>query len=460
MKDGVRDLCYLPDMANKKSRLEYWRETSPIDILRDIGSFFYFAMRRFVNDGLTQAAGALTYSTLLALVPLLVIAFAVLSGFPAFDPVKIRMQEMFFGILIPEVGSDVRTYISDFTSNASDLTVAGIIALPVTAVLLLSTIEATLNSIWRVARPRPLLVRLLTFWAVLTMGPLLIGASFTLTTDVMRPLQDWAKDTGYLPSLNLRSDWPREALALINTTIVFTLLYCVVPAVQVKVRNALIGGAFAAVAFQLLQWGFNTFVTSSATYSTIYGAVAVFPIFLIWIYSSWTVIILGAVLTASFPDWWRRRDSLSGTALTPAETLQVAVALLAALVRLAPKGQSLSQDDLAEAVPLLSRDTTLEALLEANYIVETEDGQLCLSRDLHRVTVAELARDIGLSLGRTRDISDRPSLEQVAGTTGTLPDLLTRLREAEDDILDHSVASVIAGKPPEPDETSGAIKLY
>ncbi|MFN3210878.1 MAG: YihY family inner membrane protein [Roseovarius sp.] len=458
MKDVAGVLCYHRGMARSKSRLDYWRETRFFDILRDIGSFFYFAMRRFVNDGLAQAAGALTYSTLLALVPLLVIAFAVLSGFPAFDPVKIRMQEMFFGILIPEVGSDVRTYISDFTSNANDLTVAGIIALPVTAVLLLSTIEATLNQVWRVARPRPLVLRLLTFWAVLTMGPLLIGASFTLTTDIMRPLQDWAKDAGYIPSVQMRSDWPRTALALVNTTIVFTLLYCVVPAVQVRIRNALIGGVFAAVAFQLLQWGFNTFVTSSATYSTIYGAVAVFPIFLLWVYSSWTVIILGAVLSASFPDWWRRRDALSGTALTPAETLEVAVALLAALARHAPNGQSMPPDDLAEHVPLLSRDATLESLLEANYVVETEDGQICMSRDLHRVTVAELARDIGLSLGRTREIEDRPSLSQVVSMTGTLPDLLARLRKAEDDILDQPIASVIAGR--DPDNTSGAIKLY
>ncbi|MBY5989544.1 YihY family inner membrane protein [Roseovarius atlanticus] len=447
-------------MAEKKSRLDYWRETRFLGIVSDIGSFLYYTMRRFVSDGLGQAAGALTYSTLLALVPLLVIAFAVLSGFPAFDPVKIRMQEMFFGILIPEVGSDVRTYISDFTSNASDLTVAGIIALPVTAVLLLSTIEATLNQVWRVSRPRPLVVRLLTFWAVLTMGPLLIGASFTLTTDMMRPLQDWARDAGYIPAVQLRADWPRKVLALVNTTIVFTLLYCVVPAVQVRIRNAVIGGAFAAVAFQVLQWGFNTFVTSSSTYSTVYGAVAIFPIFLLWVYSSWTVIILGALLAASFPDWWRRRDALSGEELSPAETLEVAVALLAALARKAPEGKSLPPDDLAEAVPVLARDSVLQALLDANYIVETEDAKLCLARDLHRVSVAELAHDIGLTLGGVRDLSGRPSLSQVIESTGTLPDLLARLRKAEDDILDQPIASVIAGRDPDTDNTSGAIKLY
>jgi len=439
--------------------LDHWRETRFLGVLSDIASFILFALRRFLNDGMSQAAGALTYSTLLALVPLLVIAFAVLSGFPAFDPVKVRMEELFFSILIPEVGSDVKSYISDFTRNASDLTAAGIVALPVTAVLLLSTIEATLNSVWRVARPRPLMVRLLTFWALLTLGPLLIGASFTLSTDIMRPLQDWAKDAGYIPSLELNTDWPREILALINQTFVFTLLYCVVPAVHVRIRDAVIGGFFAAAGFQVLHWGFNTFLTSSSTYSTIYGAVAIVPIFLVWIYVSWTVIILGAVLAASFPDWWRRRDSLTGLALSPAETLEVAVALLAALDRQASDGRSLSQDQLAEAVPLLARETTLEALLSANYVVETEDGKMCLSRDLHRISVAELARDIGLTLGRDDTTAERPALSQVIETTGQLPNLLTKLRNAEDDILKGSIAEVIAGHAPETGGASAAIKL-
>ncbi len=446
-------------MTRTKSRLDHWRETRFVGVLSDIGSFLLFAFRRFVNDGMSQAAGALTYSTLLALVPLLVIAFAVLSGFPAFDPVKLRMEELFLGILVPEVGSEVKTYLTDFTRNASNLTAAGIVALPVTAVLLLATIEATLNQVWRVDRPRPLMTRLLMFWAVLTFGPLLLGASFTLTSDAISLLRGWTQGATYAPSLSLSSAWLKTAIAVLTQTIAFTLLFSVVPAKHVPLRTAVIGGAFAGLTFQLLRWGFNTFLTSGSTYATIYGAVAVIPIFLVWVYLSWTVIILGAVLSASFPDWWRRRDPLTGLALTPAEQLEVAAALLAALGRQAVKGGTMSQDRLAEVVPLLAREPVFEALRAARYIVETEDERVCLARDLHRISVAELARDIGLTLGRRPDAEERPAVRQVADTTGALPGLLVRLQQAEDEILNATVAEVISGHQPESDQPPKTIKM-
>lgn len=440
--------------------MDHWRETRFAGVLSDVGNFLLFAFRRFIDDGLSQAAGALTYSTLLALVPLLVIAFAILSGFPAFEPVKDRMEALFLGILVPEVGSEVKTYLTEFTRNASNLTAAGIVALPITAVLLLSTIEATLNQVWRVEKPRPLMTRLLVFWAVLTFGPLLLGASFTLTTDAISFVQGWAQDTAYAPNLSLGSNWLKTVLGVVTQSVAFTLLYSVIPARHVPLRTAAIGGIFAGVVFQVLRWGFNTFLTSGSTYATIYGAVAVIPIFLIWIYVSWTVIILGAVLSASFPDWWRRRDALTGQTLSPAETLEVAVALLAALGRQALKGGTMTQDQLAEAVPVMARDTVVEALRTARYIVETEDERLSLARDLHQVSVAELARDIGVALGARHDTEHRPSLTRVADAAGELPGLLNRLQEAEDDILGAPVAEVIAGHSPETDRAPAAVNLH
>ena len=129
-------------MEPKKSRFDHWRKTRFLGVFSDVVSFLHFAFRRFFNDGLSQAASALTYSTLLALVPLLVIAFAVLSGFPIFEPVKQQMEELLLRVLVPEIGSEIRVHLAEFTRNASNLTAAGIIALPVTAVLLLSTIGA------------------------------------------------------------------------------------------------------------------------------------------------------------------------------------------------------------------------------------------------------------------------------------------------------------------------------
>ncbi len=460
--DAVLLSCYVFCMTRSKSRLTLWRDTPFLGVLGDVGNFALFALRRFINDGLSQAAGALTYSTLLALVPLLVIAFAVLSGFPAFDAVKIRMEELFLSALVPEVGADVRTYLSDFTRSASNLTAVGIVALGVTAVLLLWTIEATLNQIWRVERPRPLTTRLLIFWAILTLGPLLLGASFTLTSDAISRAQNWVPGAASDEAIQLTSKSLRFAIGVLMQSAAFTLLYILVPARHVRLRDAVIGGVFAGLAFQILRWAFNSFLTSGSTYATIYGTVAIFPIFLLWIYMSWTVIIIGAVLVASFPDWWRRRDPRIGLILTPAERLEVAVALLAVLSRQAAEGGTVSQDLLTETVPLDAREDMVEALRARGYIVETEDECLALSRDLHLTRVSDLARDIGLSLGSEHDVSDRPGLSTTRKESGQLPVLLARLKDAEDDILNETLASVIAARPSQPehsDRGSSAVPL-
>ncbi|HEX7718813.1 MAG TPA: YihY family inner membrane protein, partial [Woeseiaceae bacterium] len=162
-------------------------------VLVELMSFILYATRRFIDDGMTLSAGALTFSTLLALVPLMVIAFAILSGFAAFDPARARMEELFFAIFVPEVGAEVGNYLTEFSQNAANLTAVGIIALAVTAVMLLWTIEATLNEIWRVEKPRSIGVRVLIYWTVLTLGPLLLGASFVLTSGTFTTIAQWAR---------------------------------------------------------------------------------------------------------------------------------------------------------------------------------------------------------------------------------------------------------------------------
>jgi membrane protein len=162
--------------------------------LRNLMSFIIYAARRFLADGMMLSAGALTFSTLLALVPLMVIAFAILSGFATFDPARARMESLFFEIFVPEVGAGVGNYLSEFSSNAANLTALGIVALAVTAVMLLWTIEATLNQIWRIEKPRSMRTRVLIYWTVLTLGPLLLGASFVLTSSTFNTLSQWARD--------------------------------------------------------------------------------------------------------------------------------------------------------------------------------------------------------------------------------------------------------------------------
>jgi membrane protein len=446
-------------MTKEKSRIFLWRETPFLRVLNDLGNFLLFALRRFVRDGMSQAAAALTFSTLLALVPLLVIVFSVLSGFEAFSTVQVRIEDALLGTLIPEVGVEVKSYLTEFTSSAGSLTTVGTVALAVTAVLLLSTIESTLNQIWGVERPRPMLNRLLIFWAILTVGPILLGASFTLTSDVLDKLQSLTRETTRVDPTILGSTWVKSTVGVLTQSTAFTLLFTLVPARRVQLRYAAIGGVFAGVGLQILRWSFNIYFTSGSTYSTIYGAVAVFPIFLMWIYLSWTVIILGAVLAASFPDWWRRRAPPTRLPLTPAETLEVTVAVLAVLSRKARKGGTIRQEKLAESVPLLACDEVVERLRGAGYISETEHGQLCLARDLHVTTVADLARDMGLALGLHVGEVQRPGLAAIARSTGGLPDLLVRLWDVEDDLLGETVAAVIAEHAAHREPIAGPVTL-
>lgn len=430
-------------MERKKSRLNLWRETSLGGIFRDVWSFLLFALRRFAADRMSQAAGALTFSTLLAIVPLLVIAFSILAGFPAFDSFKKQILDTLLGSLIPDVGADVRTYLSDFTDGASNLTSVGVVALAVTAIMLLSTIEATLNRIWKIDRPRPFVSRLLIFWAILTIGPLLVGASFSLTSDGLATVRAWQGDLTQVKVLSLPLAALKNLLAILAQSVAFTLLFVLVPARTVRLRDAAIGGIFAGLGFQLLRWGFDTFLTSGSTYATIYGAVAVIPIFLIWVYLSWTVVILGAVLAASFPTWWQRRDVLTGRSLSPGETLGVAVAILAIMTREAAAGRTVETATLTEAVPLLARDAVLERLSGAGYVAETMEDRLGLIRDLHAVSVADLARDLDLSLGLTSGRGDSSALDEVLRASGHLPNLLRQLGRTEADILSEPVAGLL-----------------
>lgn len=423
-----------------------WRVERTTRIAQDIANYVAFAVRRFYSDQGAQAAGALTYTTLLALVPLLAIAFAIFSAFPAFEAIQDRLEATLFENLVPEVGDEVRGYISGFTRNTTNLTAVGVVALGVSAVLLLATIESTFNRIWRVERDRPLITRLLIFWTMLTLGPLLLGASFSLTTDMFSGIRQLASEGAALVPIELSGGLgviDRIIAALLQTA-AFTAMFMVVPARPVKLRDALIGGAISGVVFEILKWGFRAYLTSFPTYQTIYGAMAVIPIFLIWLYLSWTIVLFGAVFAASFPEWWRSRDPMVGRTLAPARRLEAAVALLTVIAAKARTGGVVDAEALADALPLDARDSVVEALRTGDYIASTEEDGFTLTRDLRHATVADLARDLDLSLGLDGVPEGQEQAAQVLDNQlGPVPALLRQLGEAEDRILGLSLAEVV-----------------
>ena len=253
--------------------------------------------RRFIEDRCAQVASSLTFTTLLALVPVVTVMLTVASAFPVFRSLLDHLQGFVVQNMLPKSADAITTYTQQFSENAAHLTAAGVIILGVTALLLLFTIEGEFNVIWRVSRPRPFLRRVLVYSTLLTLGPLLIGASLSLTS--------------YLITLSfgLVEEVPGARLALLRfvplllTAAAFALLYFAVPRCPVMKRDALAGGIAAGAGFEIMKHGFGFYLTHFPAYTVVYGAFAAVPIFLLWIYLSWLVILGGAVLVAVIPEW-------------------------------------------------------------------------------------------------------------------------------------------------------------
>lgn len=266
--------------------------------VREAAAFLRAFARRIDEDRCLDVAGSLTYSTLLALVPLLTVALSVVSALPVFSEWTTgRIDRLMIENLLPrEIGSAVEVYLAQFAAKAGQLRAVGLVFLVIAAGMLLQTIFSAFNRIFRVGRPRPLLRRLLIFAGVLTLGPVLIGASLTMTSLLVGVSLGMARGVPFGGEVLLR------IVPVLLGAFALTLLYMAVPNRRVRLREAAIGGFLAGTAFELMKRGFALYVAKFPTYTMVYGAFAVIPLFLLWLYLSWAVVILGASLTAFLLD--------------------------------------------------------------------------------------------------------------------------------------------------------------
>ncbi len=271
---------------------------------------FRWVVQRFREDRCTRVAGALSFTTLLALVPLTAVMFAIFSRFELFQSWMMLVQEFIYGNFVPDSGEAVRLYLQKFAANAGRLTIWGLLLLFLTSLMLMATIERVFNDIWHVPHSRKRLHRFLSYGAVLVLGPMLIGITLSSTSYLVSlPLFSRDATLGGLKVFLL------TVAPVIFEWLAFWTLYVVVPNYRVRWRHALIGSLFATLTFEIAKRGFVFFVANFANYKAIYGAVAALPVFLIWVYLSWTIILAGAVLTATLPEWrrpqavrqWRRK---------------------------------------------------------------------------------------------------------------------------------------------------------
>lgn len=403
-----------------------------------IGGHAGFALRRFNADASLQAASSLTYTTLLSLVPLLAIAFAIFAAFPAFEGARVQLEAAVFENLVPGVGGDIKAYLTGFLDNAGRLGTVGVVGLGLSALLLLATIEATFNRIWRVRRPRPLVVRFLLYWGVLTLGPLLIGAGITLTTDVFSVARQELSQVGLDTSqLSMEAGGFGDQLwSILLQTILFTVLFLVVPNRRVDWRDALLGGLVSGAGFQFLKIGFAWYLANVFTYQAIYGAMAAFPIFLIWLYLSWCVVLLGATFAAAVPEWKAR--AMGGFISDGSgETLAIAIKILARLKEVSRVGDELAPERIAKEFGSEVVDSILTPMLGMGFIRVTDTGGWILGRDLEVATVFDLHDCLGLttSPGRATDAD--------ASGGGLVEAVVRSLAAAERAALDLPLANVV-----------------
>ncbi len=272
--------------------------------LDDVQGLFRFAQRRLNEERLPQVAGSLTFTTVLALVPILTIAFAIFTTFPLFNTFRASLEAYFIKSLMPKgIANTILGYLNQFASKATRLSAFGAIGLIFTSIVMMLTIDRAFNHIWRVKAARPISQRVVIYWAIVTLGPLLIGASITLTSAV------FSATGGLVAKFPVLGAISYTVISVSLTMGAFTLLYMAVPNRSVDWRDAACGGLLAAAAFEISKRIFVVFIARFPTYTVIYGALAAMPIFLVWIYISWMITLMGAVLAAALPvvkyeRWW------------------------------------------------------------------------------------------------------------------------------------------------------------
>ena len=343
------------------------------------GQFVVYAVRRFLGDGCPQSAAALTYMSLFAVVPMLTLMYSMFSLVPAFQELGGQVEEFIFSKFLPSSGQEITQYLSEFSNQARKLSVAGVAIILVTALLMLSNIEKTFNHIWATTGGRKGLAGFLVYWAILSLGPLLLAVGMIMSTYLMslRLVVAEVDSLGVVALLFSYLPW-------LLTWLAFTLLYVTVPNCKVRVVYALFGGLITTLLFETAKALFGQLVANSI-YTNVYGAFAVIPLFLLWIYLLWVLFLFGAELVRSLETFqYQGRDA-------ELPDLLAVLIVLWQCWRRQQKGRSLS-DRLMIIVGLnVEQWRRLRNMLLSQRILEkTASGQYVMIRDADTIRLADI----------------------------------------------------------------------
>jgi membrane protein len=376
-----------------------------------IDAFVRFMLRRFLDEGCLQSAGALAFTTLFALVPLVAAVFGILAAFPVFAAWREDISGFVFRNFVPATGEAVQGYLTQFAANASKATAVGILVLLASGVALMLSIEDAFNRIWRVPQGRATTSRVVRYWAVITLGPILVVAALGIGSylfalpffeEVESEFSLKARLLGLLPFL---IEW-----------LTLVCAYALIPNRSVRWRHAAIGALVAAALFEIAKRTFAFYAIQSANYEQVYGALSIIPIFVFWIYLSWVLVLLGASLAATLAAFDYRPGELR---MTPGNEFRGVLRVLGHFVVAQRAGFALHTRDLCLREPFLTDDLIQEYLRQlgnAGLIRRGEDGAWALTRDLAATTLYDLYAhsDYRLPTGAPLPGSDGDAADSVA----------------------------------------------
>ena len=400
--------------------------------------FITAVLRRFAENRCSDNAAALTYTTLFAVVPVMTVTYSMLSAIPSMQGVSDTIQNFIFSNFVPSTGEVIQSYLQNFSQQARKLTVVGVGFLVVTSFMMLKTIDKSLNQIWQVDRVRRGVNGFLLYWAILSLGPLFLGGGFLLTS--------------YLASIKLVSDttamfgaerWLLKLMPLLLSTLIFTLLYSAVPSRKVPVRHALAGAVFAAALVELAKNGFALFITLSPSYQLIYGAFAAVPLFLLWIYITWQIVLFGAVIVRSI-GLFGVDDS--GTQLPPLVSLLM---ILKEFQRNFVQGRGLTFLSLQQRkisgfkLSLEDWEQHTRRLSDLNIISKNEAGENVLQQDLRHTSLSGLCDQLPWPLPTEKQLNQLADTSQVVWL-GNLVGKLRSVDKNRHDTLNHSLDEILA----------------
>lgn len=413
--------------------------------MQQLLSAIRFSVGHALDKNITQVASSLTFTSVLGIVPLLAVILALFTAFPLFAEFQAALEAFLADNLMPPaVSSTVMGYLNLFATKASGLTTIGSLALMVTSIMLFRTIDDAFNTIWQVRQQRPMRQRILVYWAVLTLGPILTGASLWATSIMA------SYSAGYIEQLPRGLGFVLALAPLVASVLGFAALFFFVPNRHVRARDALAGGLLTAIALASMRAGFALYLSRFPSYTVIYGAFATIPIFLLWIYLSWIAVLLGATLAAVLPGIRRRDWQAAQYAGDPfAHAIRVLAQLWQPAANSAP---GLPVEALGEATGMRPQALadTLYTLQKLGYVVSTEtdkDERWVLACDRRHAELKPLIDHLLLD-PQQMVRSDQPALNEavsvvLAGHPATLqqlfeaPNTLSQISHMRQNELSH-----------------------